>query len=298
MKQGRSEVDLEKRRKTYQELYRLAHDEAMWLFVHAQDELWAKRRDVPWTAVQHHGQQGDRVLLPGARCPLTGGGSARVERRRDDTPAPVYYDRLKEAILTGTLRPLERISENKIAADFGLSRTPVREALQRLGVEGLIQVVPKRGSFVSRPTVEDILEIYQIRTPLEATCARVAAEADRRGPARAARPAGARRAGARPARSPDRSLRCGRPVPRDLYRLLAQPANGHPAHGHAEPGAPGTGALAVHGGSAQRHLGRSTPGSSTRCAPTTGPTRARLMIEHLEKARLSTLNRILPSTGI
>ena len=46
--QGRSEVDLEKRRKTYQELYRLAHDEAMWLFVHAQDELWAKRRDVPW----------------------------------------------------------------------------------------------------------------------------------------------------------------------------------------------------------------------------------------------------------
>jgi peptide/nickel transport system substrate-binding protein len=46
--QGRSEVDLEKRRKTYQELYRTAHDEAMWLFVHAQDELWAKRRDVPW----------------------------------------------------------------------------------------------------------------------------------------------------------------------------------------------------------------------------------------------------------
>ena len=46
--QGRSEVDLEKRRKTYQELYRLAHDEAMWLFVHAQDELWAKRRDVSW----------------------------------------------------------------------------------------------------------------------------------------------------------------------------------------------------------------------------------------------------------
>jgi peptide/nickel transport system substrate-binding protein len=46
--QGRSEVDLEKRRRTYQEFYRLAHDEAMWLFVHAQDELWAKRRDVPW----------------------------------------------------------------------------------------------------------------------------------------------------------------------------------------------------------------------------------------------------------
>ena len=49
VKQGRTEVDLEKRRKVYQELYRNAHEEAMWLFVHAQDELWAKRKDVSWT---------------------------------------------------------------------------------------------------------------------------------------------------------------------------------------------------------------------------------------------------------
>jgi peptide/nickel transport system substrate-binding protein len=49
VKLGRAEVDLEKRRALYQELYRLAHDEALWLFVHAQDELWAKRKDVPWT---------------------------------------------------------------------------------------------------------------------------------------------------------------------------------------------------------------------------------------------------------
>jgi peptide/nickel transport system substrate-binding protein len=48
VKQGRAEVDLEKRRKIYQALYRAAHDDAIWLFVHAQDELWAKRRDVPW----------------------------------------------------------------------------------------------------------------------------------------------------------------------------------------------------------------------------------------------------------
>jgi peptide/nickel transport system substrate-binding protein len=48
VKQGRAEVDLEKRRKIYQTLYRTAHDEAVWLFVHAQDELWAKRRDVAW----------------------------------------------------------------------------------------------------------------------------------------------------------------------------------------------------------------------------------------------------------
>jgi peptide/nickel transport system substrate-binding protein len=49
VKAGRAETDLEKRRKIYQELYRTAHDEATWLFDHAQDELWAKRRDIPWT---------------------------------------------------------------------------------------------------------------------------------------------------------------------------------------------------------------------------------------------------------
>ena len=48
VQQGRVEVDLEKRRRIYQDLFRTAHEEAVWLFVHAQDELWAKRRDVAW----------------------------------------------------------------------------------------------------------------------------------------------------------------------------------------------------------------------------------------------------------
>ena len=60
VKQGRSETDLEKRRKIYQELYRTAHDKAMWLFVHAQDELWAKRRDVPWTP---HNITGSKAIV-------------------------------------------------------------------------------------------------------------------------------------------------------------------------------------------------------------------------------------------
>ena len=69
VKQGRSETDLEKRRKIYQELYRTAHDDAMWLYVHAQDELWAKRRDVPWTP---HNITGSKAIVyyfqvPGAK---------------------------------------------------------------------------------------------------------------------------------------------------------------------------------------------------------------------------------------
>jgi peptide/nickel transport system substrate-binding protein len=54
---GRKEVDLEKRRKIYQELFRQAHDDAMWLFVHAQDELWAKRKDVSWTPYNFGGSK-------------------------------------------------------------------------------------------------------------------------------------------------------------------------------------------------------------------------------------------------
>ena len=211
-------------------------------------------------------------------------------------PAHVY-DRLKDAIITGTLRPLERISENKVAADFGLSRTPVRQALQRLEAEGLIQVVPKRGSFVSRPTVEDILEIYQIRTPLEAACARVAAERieesqiallDRlvrveqaRGPGRAA----------------DRSLRAAAQFHAVIYgcsrnqrmaTLLVDLQN--QVH-RVRVLWPST--VARLGDTWSEHAAivealRARDGAAAE----------RLMIEHLEKARLSTLHRILPSGGI
>jgi DNA-binding GntR family transcriptional regulator len=100
---------------------------------------------------------------------------AASPRGRAVRPENVYV-RLKDAILTGSLRPMERITENKVAASYGLSRTPVREAFRRLETEGLIQVIPQRGSFVSQPSVEDILEIYQIRMPLECMSARIAAE--------------------------------------------------------------------------------------------------------------------------
>ena len=104
----------------------------------------------------------DRVLV----------ARGRGRAARPDT----VYARLKDAIITGNLRPMARITENKVAASYGLSRTPVREAFRRLEAEGLIQVVPQRGSFVSQPSIADILEIYQIRLPLECMSARIAAE--------------------------------------------------------------------------------------------------------------------------
>ena len=100
----------------------------------------------------------------------TGAGAASEQHRS------TVYTKLRNAILAGALKPMERITENQVAERFGLSRTPVREAFRRLEAEGLILVVPQRGSFVSQPSVEDILEIYQMRTPLEGMAARIAAE--------------------------------------------------------------------------------------------------------------------------
>jgi len=224
-------------------------------------------------------------------------GVARGSSGSPGTRPLHVYDRLKDAIITGTLRPLERITENKVAADFGLSRTPVREALQRLEVEGLIQVVPKRGSFVSRPTVEDILEIYQIRTPLEAACARVAAERIEKDQLalldRLVRVEQGRGAG----RSPDRSLRAAAQFHAVIYGCSRNQRMA---------------TLLVDLQNQVHRVRVLWPSTVARLSDTwaeharivdalrsrDGAAAERLMIEHLTKARLSTLNRILPSTGI
>jgi DNA-binding GntR family transcriptional regulator len=114
--------------------------------------------------------------------------ASHARPRRQPAPADPHraqvYAQLRNAILHGTLQPMERITENQVAARFGMSRTPVREAFRRLEAEGLIHVVPQRGSFVSQPSIEGILEIYQIRTPLEAMATRIAAETIEPGPLR------------------------------------------------------------------------------------------------------------------
>ncbi len=80
--------------------------------------------------------------------------------------------RLKTAIVDGTLRPGLLLSENAIAAQFSVSRTPVREALRALEQEGLISVLPGRKVIVSMPTVQDISEVYDIRLILESEAIR------------------------------------------------------------------------------------------------------------------------------
>jgi GntR family transcriptional regulator, rspAB operon transcriptional repressor len=80
--------------------------------------------------------------------------------------------RLKAAILDGTLRPGLLLSENKIATQLSVSRTPVREALRTLGQEHLVTTLPGRKVIVSIPTIQDIEEIYDIRWILESEALR------------------------------------------------------------------------------------------------------------------------------
>lgn len=89
--------------------------------------------------------------------------------------AALAYDSIKRRILNLTLKPSEALSETRLAMEFGRSRTPVREALKRLENDGLVDVVPQQGTFVS-PIRRDLLMDAQFaRTALECALARVAA---------------------------------------------------------------------------------------------------------------------------
>jgi DNA-binding GntR family transcriptional regulator len=92
------------------------------------------------------------------------------------TLAEVQYQRLLELITTMELPPGAAISEPDLAREAGVSRTPVREAVQRLAREGLVEVVPKSGTFVARIPVSALPEAVIARRALECMTARAAAQ--------------------------------------------------------------------------------------------------------------------------
>ena len=83
---------------------------------------------------------------------------------------------LENEILTGTLMPGDRIDERAWANRFGVSRTPVREAIGRLASVGLILVKPRSGSFVVEICLAELLQIFEVMAELEGLCARYAAQ--------------------------------------------------------------------------------------------------------------------------
>jgi DNA-binding GntR family transcriptional regulator len=88
----------------------------------------------------------------------------------------VAYDRLKDAIRHADVPPGELLSENRISKLLGISRTPVREALQMLSQEGLVEISPGRGVTVAARSFREILDVLFIRLIIESKLTRLAAE--------------------------------------------------------------------------------------------------------------------------
>lgn len=86
------------------------------------------------------------------------------------------FNRLREDILSGKYKEHEELKEVAIGEELGVSRTPVREAFRQLELEGLIQIIPNKGAYVTGITTKDVGDIYMIRSYLEGLCARWATE--------------------------------------------------------------------------------------------------------------------------
>ena len=106
---------------------------------------------------------------------MTAAGSGSGSR--PDMMADVIADELRTAIISGRLRAGERLVEDVVADEHGVSRVPVREALRRLESEGFVTLTPYRGASVSGSSHRDVVEHMQIRRGLEALAAQLAAEA-------------------------------------------------------------------------------------------------------------------------
>lgn len=86
------------------------------------------------------------------------------------------FQSIREDILSGRYEQNTELKEAAIGAELGVSRTPVREALRQLELEGLVTIIPNRGAYVNMITAKDVQDIYVIRSMLEGLCARWATQ--------------------------------------------------------------------------------------------------------------------------
>lgn len=88
----------------------------------------------------------------------------------------VVFETVREAIISGDLAPGERLMEVQLAEDLGVSRTPVREAIRKLELEGLVAMIPRKGAYVADYSIKDVTEVFEIRAALESFAAGLACE--------------------------------------------------------------------------------------------------------------------------
>lgn len=88
----------------------------------------------------------------------------------------VVFNTLRKAILTGELKPGERLMEIHLANRLGVSRTPIREAIRKLELEGLVVMMPRRGAVVAQITEKSLKDVLEVRKALDALCVKLACE--------------------------------------------------------------------------------------------------------------------------
>lgn len=88
----------------------------------------------------------------------------------------VVFNTLRQSILTGELKPGERLMEIHLADKLGVSRTPIREAIRMLELEGLVTMIPRRGAEVAQITEKNLREVLEVRGALDALAVELACE--------------------------------------------------------------------------------------------------------------------------
>lgn len=95
-----------------------------------------------------------------------------MEEYQDQSLRGKVFQKIREEILNGVYQDGDELREITIGEKLGVSRTPVREALRQLELEGLVTIVPNKGAYVTAITQKDVKDIYKIRSLLEGLCAR------------------------------------------------------------------------------------------------------------------------------
>ena len=93
----------------------------------------------------------------------------------DKSRADIIATALEESILRGDYRDGDRLDEIRLASEFDVSRTPIREAFQKLSLSGLVEQIPRRGVFIRQPGAVELMEMFELMAELESCCGRLAA---------------------------------------------------------------------------------------------------------------------------
>lgn len=99
-----------------------------------------------------------------------------MDEYQDHSLSGRVFQKIRDNILKGNYKEHEELRENTIGKELGVSRTPVREALRQLELEGLVSIIPNKGAYVTGISPKDVSDIYVIRSMMEGLCARWATE--------------------------------------------------------------------------------------------------------------------------